>query len=523
MLAPSPNKDVNPARSEKLTKQLNSASFGNRDSAPKGRLDWARIWHSKLAKFHGVANPNGWRFTREQVIEYLRYRKKQGMPAKKRVLVVRGLIVYRNYFLKSESPQLEDMSAKLAGLAVRESNGTQATGDSAGDTSVGKVDPREPDVVQQLRRSLRANGKAYNTEKAYVKWVRRFMRVRGLKSLNDFHSVDSKNVEAFLTDLAVDGNCAASTQDQAFFAFKFLFEYVLQRALNDVNAMRCDKPTLLPTVLDEEEVASIFHQLSGVYLVVAQLLYGCGLRIGECLRLRIKDFDFSERTIRVFNSKGNSSRRVPLPEKLVETLSQLIERRRLLHEDDVRSGKASVWLPFALARKYPNAEKEFAWQYLFASVSFSRNKRTGKFHRHHIHWDTFTSRLRRAVRVIGMTKHVTCHTFRHSFATSMLNTGTDIRTIQELLGHKDVSTTMVYTHVMNQRPVQSPLDHMLAPGSVGGGIEVYDALETESAPQKVQPVVESRDAPVRTKKWVEFVRQLGGRMLNSRYLHPIRR
>ena len=336
------------------------------------------------------------------------------------------------------------------------------------DDIVGKINPNEPDVIQALRRKLRTIGREYNTEKAYVRWIRRFMRERALSCLADFDPLSDSDIEAFLTDLAVDGNVAASTQNVALCALKFLFESVLEKDVGQINAMRADKPKLVPTFLSKPELSQLFPFMVGVYLAIAQLLYGCGLRITECLRLRIMDIDFDNRSIRVWSSKGQKSRYVPLPEQLVPTLQRLIENRKSVHEQDLLEGKASVWLPDALAKKYPNAPGEFKWQFLFASHRFSQDPRTKQLHRHHIHRDTFSKHLQAAVRKAKLTKPVTAHTFRHSFATHLLMDGTDIRTIQELLGHSDVRTTMIYTHVLVRPDVKvvSPLDTLSATPAV---------------------------------------------------------
>jgi integron integrase len=218
----------------------------------------------------------------------------------------------------------------------------------------------------------------FNTEKAYVQKVRAFMADRGLKTLTDFERIGSSDVEAHLTDLAVDGDVAPSTQDQAFYALLFLFEHVLKRDFGSINAIRSSKAARIPTVMSKPEVIRVLSFLNGVYVLIAQLLYGCGMRISECLRLRVKDIDFDQLLIEIHNSKGDKSRFVPLPRQLVEPLRKLVESRRLVHEQDVANGEASVWLPHALDRKYPSAHAEFKWQFLFASARFSQDPKTGK-------------------------------------------------------------------------------------------------------------------------------------------------
>ena len=436
--------------------QRNKVSEGTGKKSP---LDWARFWHSQLAKFHQVRDSAAWAFTEEEVIAFLRSKLQSGTPAWKRVMIVKGLILYRNKFLRTAEPRLEHLRAKLQEVSVRERQGSEGR---SIEEVVGKINPNEPDVIQAMRRSLRLHGKSYNTEKAYIKWVRRFMATRCLQKLSDFDAIGSADVEAFLTDLAVDGGVAASTQDQAFYGLLFLFEHVLKVDLRGINAMRSDKPKLVPTVLSKQEVARLLPAMTGVYSLMAQLLYGCGMRISECLRIRVMDIDFDQMQLRVYNSKGNKSRFVPLPRYLVPNLKSLLQWREGVHEQDLASGEASVWLPDALARKYPNAHREFKWQFLFASHKFSRDPVTGKRHRHHIHRDTFAARLKSAVDQVGIHKPASSHTFRHSFATHLLIDGTDIRTVQELLGHADIRTTMIYTHVLN-RPdtkVTSPLDSL---------------------------------------------------------------
>jgi integron integrase len=240
---------------------------------------------------------------------------------------------------------------------------------------------------------------------------------------------------------------------------------VLKRDFGSINAIRSSKAARIPTVMSKPEVIRVMSGLSGVYLLIAQLLYGCGMRISECLRLRVKDIDFDQMLIQIHNSKGDKSRFAPLPRQLVGPLRKLVESRKVIHEQDLANGVASVWLPHALDRKYPKAHAELKWQFLFASARLSRDPKTGKIHRHHLHSDTFPVHLKSAVAQADLNKHVTSHTFRHSFATHLLQDGTDIRTIQELLGHSDISTTMIYTHVLARPDVRvvSPLDRLEHP------------------------------------------------------------
>ena len=454
-----------------------NASSNNTGNEKKSNVDWGRHWFAQLARYHRVHDPAKWSFTEEDVIAFLRAKVKAGVPAWKRVLIVKGLIVYRNQFLKSKYPQLEHIRAKLQQFAAEDKQKKEGT--RSIEEVVGKINPNEPDVVQQMRRTLRVQGKEYNTEKAYVMWVKRFMKARCVGTLAEFDDLGATDVESFLTDLAVDGGVAAATQEQAFYGLLFLFEQVLKKDIRSVNAMRSDKPKLVPTVMSKPEVLRALLVMKGVYLLIAQLLYGTGMRISECLRLRVMDIDFDLLQIRVWNSKGNKSRYVPLPRHLVPLLRSKIKWREGLHEQDLASGEASVWLPDALDRKYPNVHREFKWQFLFASHKFSRDPKTGKRHRHHIHRDTFAARLKVAIDEVGINKPVTSHTFRHSFATHLLMDGSDIRTVQELLGHSDIRTTMIYTHVLNRPDVKvtSPLDSLWAEQQMDDEVGINSRLE----------------------------------------------
>ncbi|WP_442511358.1 integron integrase [Novipirellula sp. SH528] len=428
-------------------------------------LKWAKIWFKQFSTFlgrDGWDSPRRTEFTAEQLIEFLKSKRDANFPAWKRMKIIRGLMVYRRLVLHKPDDDLEPVRKKMVQIIAFERSRDEGYGSI--EESGGKINPREPDAIQELRRAMRRAGLAIKTERAYVSKLKAFMAARALTCLADFENITELDVEAHLTDLAVDGNVAPETQNVAFHALRKFFDVVLKRELGSIEAIRATKGGMIPTVMSTSEVSKVFEGLSGVHLVIAQILYGCGMRISEAIRLRVKDLDFDNRRVEIHQSKGGKSRVVPMPEELVEVLRRYMASRAALHEHDLADGTASVWLPHALSRKYPSAHREFRWQYLFASSRFSRDPRSGDLHRHHLHRDTFPPHLRRAVEAAGLTKHVTSHTFRHCFATHLLWTGTDIRQIQQLLGHADIKTTQIYTHVDNRigPVVVSPLDRLMA-------------------------------------------------------------
>ncbi len=268
-------------------------------------------------------------------------------------------------------------------------------------------------------------------------------------------------VTGFLSSLATDRKVSASTQNQALSALLFLYRNVYRRELEWLDdVVRAKRPARLPVVLSRSEVSAILDRMNGIAWLMASLLYGAGLRLLECARLRVKDLDFSRNEILVRDGKGRKDRVTILPAKLKEPLKEHLERVRCQHLFDLREGSGSVELPDALARKYPGASKTWPWQWVFPATRFYYHRETDQHRRHHLHESVLQRAMKQAVRRAGTPKHVTCHTFRHSFVTHLLESGYDIRTIQELLGHKDVSTTMVYTHVLNRGGggVKSPLD-----------------------------------------------------------------
>jgi len=315
-------------------------------------------------------------------------------------------------------------------------------------------------LLERVREVHRLKHYSIRTEESYVKWIKRFILFHNRRHPRDLGRAE---IEAFLTHLALEQNVAASTQNQAFAAILFLYREVLKIDIDgSIDALRAKKPKRLPTVLTRKEIQQMFMLLEGTHKLVAQMLYGAGLRLLECLRLRIKDIDFEQHMITVRDGKGGKDRVTMLPRSLAAPLIEHIKRVRLTFEEDQRKGCGPVYIPYALERKYPSAGREWFWQYLFPSSRLSKDPRTGITRRHHKHESTQQRAVSKAAKRLNLTKRVSCHTFRHSFATHLLEDGYDIRTIQELLGHKDVRTTMIYTHVLNKRGVSvySPLDRM---------------------------------------------------------------
>jgi integron integrase len=316
----------------------------------------------------------------------------------------------------------------------------------------------KPKLLDQVRDIIRRRHYSIRTEQAYIDWIKRFIIYNAKKHPRE---MGEEEVAGFLTHLARDLNVAASTQNQALSALLFLYKEVLRHEIGWLEKVeRAKKPPKLPVVLSRGEVKQIFQHLHGAPKLMAGLLYGSGLRLMECVRLRIKDIDFELAQITVRDAKGGKDRVTMLPLNLSEPLRRHLVRVKAQHEQDIDDGFGYVHLPFALSRKLPNAAREWAWQYVFPSSRISIDPRTGRRQRHHIAEGILQTALKRAVDAAGIVKRANCHSLRHSFATHLLSKGYDIRTVQELLGHKDVSTTMIYTHVLN-RPgigVRSPLD-----------------------------------------------------------------
>ncbi len=320
------------------------------------------------------------------------------------------------------------------------------------------MDDGKPKLLDQLRQQIRVRNYSIRTETVYAEWAKRYIRFHRYRHPAEMGAAE---IEAFLTHLAVRRDVAASTQNQALAALLFLYKEVLKLDLPWLQGIvRAKKPKHLPVVLTRAEVEALLTQLQGVGWIVANLLYGSGLRLLEALRLRVKDVDFARREILVRDGKGQKDRVTMLPMRIVEPLQAYLDKVRRLHQEDLTDGFGEANLPFALARKYPNAAKEWGWQLVFPSVNRSRDPRSQRIFRHHLHEKTIQRAVREAARRAGLIKHATPHSLRHSFATHLLEAGQDIRTVQELLGHADVKTTMIYTHVLNRGglAVLSPLD-----------------------------------------------------------------
>jgi integron integrase len=313
-------------------------------------------------------------------------------------------------------------------------------------------------LLDQVRDQIRTLHYSIRTEEAYVNWIRQFIVFHGKRHPDEMGAAE---ISKFLSYLAKERNISASTQNQALSALLFLYREVLDKPIDWIDDVeRAKKAQRLPVVLTKEEAKAILNHLRGDLWVMGNLLYGSGMRLMEAVRLRVKDVDFNEKQIIVREGKGNKDRMTVLPKKIIVPLQQHLERVNAIHETDIREGYGRVYLPFALARKYPNANREWCWQYVFPAQKRSVDPRSGQVQRHHISETVLQKAVKSAIKKAGINKPASCHTLRHSFATCLLEKGYDIRTIQELLGHVDLQTTMIYTHVLNKggRGVISPVD-----------------------------------------------------------------
>ncbi|MEQ9406873.1 MAG: integron integrase, partial [Fuerstiella sp.] len=379
---------------------------------------------------------------------------------------VRAIEAYRDLIWMDSEPSLSRLRIGLSRLSAQEKAGnlvhTGAPGIDDERKLVGHIDPHEPPLIQALRRELRLQRKALETERSYVSWVERFMT---FCQSSDLESLGENEIKAFLTSLAVEGDVAASTQNQAKSGLLFLYQKVLGRELGFLDVVSASKPARLPVVLSRAEIGKLVPEFSGLKRLMFLVMYGAGLRHKECRRLRVKDVCFDEGHLVVRTGKGEKDRITVLPDRCRQDLLEQVERVRRQHRLDLENGFGKVYLPYALEQKYPNENREFGWQWLLPATQLSVDPRSRKLRRHHVSEDFFGKFFKTAMDRVGITKNAVPHSLRHSFATHLLEDGADIRTVQELLGHKDVRTTMIYLHVMNKPglAVKSPADLMSQP------------------------------------------------------------
>ena len=318
--------------------------------------------------------------------------------------------------------------------------------------------PHSKKILDQVSDAIRLKHYSYRTEQTYKEWIKRFILFHNKRHPRD---MGAPEIQMFLSHLATQKNVSASTQNQALSAILFLYRNVLLKPIEiPTDLIRAEKSKTLPTVLSHSEALAVIQEMKGVYRLMTKILYGGGLRLTECLRLRVKDLDFANRQVIVRDGKGEDDRLTVLSESLIPELKLHLQSINLLHQKDLKAGYGEVYLPYALSRKYPNAAKEWIWQYIFPALSLSIDPLSKKTMRHHVDPSILQKAIRQAAKAAGIDKPVSPHTFRHSFATHLLQNGYDIRTVQELLGHKDVKTTMIYTHVLQRGglAVKSPLD-----------------------------------------------------------------
>ena len=316
----------------------------------------------------------------------------------------------------------------------------------------------KPRLLVQIRQVIRVKHYSLRTEESYINWIKRFTFFHNKK-----HPIEmgEKEIREFITHLAKNEKVSGSTQNQALCAMVFLYKNVLKKELeNTISIYWAKRPKKLPVVFSKNEAIAVLNKLKGTHWLVGMLLYGSGLRLSESLELRVKDIDFDYNQIIVRDAKGEKDRSTMLPQKIIKPLKEHLEKVKIIHENDLKNGFGTVYLPYAIERKYLNAKFEWNWQHFFPATKISTDPRSGVQRRHHLYDTVIQKAIKQAIRDAGITKHASCHTFRHSFATHLLESGYDIRTIQELLGHNNVETTMIYTHVINQggKGVRSPAD-----------------------------------------------------------------
>lgn len=422
-------------------------------------LKWVQRYGGWLVKNLDCHPDENLSVNSEQVIAFCRELLANKTPAWKRLQAVHAIEAYRDAVLQRQTPCLNEVTNKLKQLAAKEGALGPDTVVTAADRErlVGIIDKSEPTVIQEARRELRLHYKKRKTELAYIKCIKQFMGYCKTDRLRDLGETEIRD---FLTHRAVEGNVAPSTQNQAKCALLFLYENVFNRTLEFLDFVPSDKSVKLPVVLSREEIVRLLPEFQGNKQLMFLLLYGAGLRHSECYRLRIKDVCFDRNELMIRGPKGDRDRVTILPERAKEALRDQIERSKRQHERDLEDGFGAVYLPYALERKHVNEKWKPGWQWVFQARQISKDPVSGEYRRHHICKKYFSKAFAKALVDVKIVKNAVPHTLRHSFATHLLEEGADIRTVQDLLGHKDVRTTMIYLHVMNKPGlnVKSPVD-----------------------------------------------------------------
>ena len=417
---------------------------------------WFPKWWKRYAKY--CESKGNRAISSKLVNDFCKELNDSKTPAWQQLQAVKAIEMYRDLILKSAKPNLTFIRKTLHHAASLE----RSTGGLSDEPHiVGFIDPTAPEIIQECRREMRLQGKAMRTEKSYINWICQFFKFCGTENCSE---LDESHIRSFLTFRAVEENAAPRTQNQAKCALLFLFQQVLGRELEFIDYVASTKDSRLPIVLTANEVNSMLLHLFGTKKIMFQLMYGSGLRHVECRRLRIKDICVDEGTIVVRNGKGNKDRITVLPDRIKQDLIEQIERVRVIHNHDLDEGFGGVYLPYALEKKYPNANRQFGWQWLFPARQLSYDKRNQIHRRHHVSEAFFSKAFSQALSQSQISKNAVPHSLRHSFATHLLEDGADIRTVQELLGHKDLRTTQIYLHVMNKPglAVKSPADRFVA-------------------------------------------------------------
>lgn len=420
-----------------------------------------REWFPRWLKRYGEATGHlqgDLPVTTDRVLSFLQGLLRRGIPAWQRFQAVRAIRFYRDAVLESSQPDLSHFIETLSRLKDQgQFTGSERPGIEDEQHLIGRIDPREPKIVQTFRKEMRVRGMAMRTERAYVGWIKRFITFTGTDQLE---CLGEAQIRAFLTDLVVERHVTGGTQIQARSALLFLYQRILGRELAFLDVGKATGKSRLPVVLSRQEIANLLPHFEGRKRLMFDLMYGAGLRHVECRRLRLKDVDFDQGVIVIRDGKGGQDRLSVLPESARDRLREQVRLVADQHAKDVDLGMGRVYLPNALSRKYPNAELETGWQWLLPAGELSADPVTGEYRRHHVSEAFFARRFKRVLKRAGVIKNAVPHSLRHSFATHLLEGGADIRTVQELLGHKDVRTTMVYLHCMNKPglAVTSPVD-----------------------------------------------------------------